>query len=118
MKRGVFAYKVGVEVKFTKPEINLMIKLAKSHYDNTCQLAGMTCAESGDKNGFLAQLKLFTGHAHIWQFHEFDLTAKILEPYRLFEAQDAHRREKLFRFMCDSMSAITERYKVLEGLPQ
>lgn len=116
MKRGKFVYKIGVEVKFTKPEIALMIKLAKSHYDSTCQIAGMTCAESGSKNGFLAQLKLFTGHTHVWQFHEFDLTAKILEPYRLFEAQDADGRAKLFKFMCESMEAIKAQHEVLKGL--
>jgi hypothetical protein len=86
MKLGEFRYRVELEVSFTLEEAKALCALAVLHYDATCRAAGCSIgdvvnAERHLKNGFLAQLTMFPPRSltATWKFHEFDLTAKILE---------------------------------------
>jgi hypothetical protein len=79
-----YTYKVSAEVKFTKQETELLVELAKGHYDGACKLAGCAIGADGAReNGFIAQLVLFPSKLPIvWAFREFDLTMKVLEQRR------------------------------------
>lgn len=97
-------YTVTAEVKFTDEEIDFLIGRAKTHYDWTCQAAGLSIAEGGQTNGFIAQLKLFPTLAAVWTFRELDLTLKVLE---MRDFNNELLRTKLFTqiiLICDGMS--------------
>jgi hypothetical protein len=76
-----FHYKVELEVSFTAEEASALVELSQLHYDDTCRAAGMLISDGAQKNGFLTHLMMFPPNSLTvtWDFHKFDLTAKILE---------------------------------------
>ena len=89
-----FDWKVSAVVEFMVPEAQLLIKLAKTHYDDVCQAAGLSRDEGGLVNGFLARLIMFHAVAEpairaVWTFDRFDLSLKVLEMLDMFRHRNA-----------------------------
>jgi hypothetical protein len=120
MKLGAFQYRVELEVSFTMEEAKALCELAKLHYDDTCRAAGCRIGDvvgtvRQGKNGFLAQLTLLPPRSLMatWKFHEFDLTAKILERLPGALRSDSDRWQVLTALpskMHDAMTAISKEY--------
>jgi hypothetical protein len=115
MKLGAFQYRVELEVSFTVEEAKALCALAKLHYDDMCRAAGMLISDGAQKNGFLWQLTTCPPHSltATWKFHEFDLTAKILEQLSSTVSTTHGQWQVLTALpskMHDAMTAISKEY--------
>lgn len=114
MKTDGFRYRVELCVAFTQEEAEALCALAKLHYDSTCKAAGMSRDDGARETGFLAQLLLTPDRlAARWAFHQFDVTAKILE--QLSWALAAHKGkfevlQGMTAKMIHAMCAINDEY--------
>jgi hypothetical protein len=115
MERQGFVYEVKIALKFSTEEVGLLIELAKSHYDGTCQAAGTSIAEGGFENGFIAQLRLFSSqHPVVWSSRQLDLTLKVLEPYAPSRA-DSQLARQLSAVLYEMFKAVQIRQQQLNG---
>jgi len=113
MTTGEFQHRISLGVSFTPQDVDYLIACAQSHYDWTCQAAGMSYEDGARENGFIKQLKLFPDHQQFWNFRKFDLTAKILEMH----TQEKFGRQ-LFDDMIAAMKAIEKHHReILQGAP-
>lgn len=71
-------FKVEAEVTFSTEEVEYLIERAKSHYDATCQNAGLSMDEGARENGFISRLKMFPGPS-MWTSRNLDIAMKVLE---------------------------------------
>ncbi len=113
-------YELRAELKFTRTEINYMIKRCKEHYDGVCQAAGFSIQEGGFQNGFIAQLKMFpttkTYTVAVWTFNQIDITLKVLE-YKDF-GEDNPLRLKLRGQLDKTFTMMMSRHKELREQEQ
>jgi hypothetical protein len=115
MKLGEFDYKISRQVEFTKKELDLLLRMARGHYDFICQDAASVANAPGRKNGFLTVATLFKGQ-HFWTFDKFDITAKILEQRHLPPyVKDLKLTTSLFMKMMEAMDSINDEYTLLMG---
>lgn len=118
MKLTGLAYEVKAELCFTKAEVDLLVKHAKTHYDSACQAAGMLIGEGVRENGFIAQLRMRAPqHTHprqpyaraVWKFRQLDTALKILEMHT-----GDMKCSKLFNQFWTTLKSIEDRHNKLK----